>query len=65
MNKLETYLAEYFHPGGNTFKIVMVERDLKDSPFTLEEMFEMTLEAREAGAVCVFYNNVLFGKLNL
>jgi hypothetical protein len=45
MNKLVKHLAEHYHPGGNAFRIVLVPELLENQDFTVEEVFDLAMEA--------------------
>ena len=45
MNKLVEYLAQHYHPGGNSFRVVMVPELLEKSGYTIDEVFELAMEA--------------------
>jgi hypothetical protein len=45
MNRLVEYLAEHYDPGGNSFRIVMVPELLEKSGYTIEEVFDLAMEA--------------------
>ena len=54
MNRLVEYLAEFHHPGGNSFKIVPVIELMTASGFSVEEVHEMALEASMDNYVLFF-----------
>ena len=45
MNKLVEYLGEYYHPGGDAFKIALATELIERSGFTVEEVHLMALMA--------------------
>ena len=45
MNRLVEFLAEHYNPKGNSFRIVMVPELLEKSGHTIEEVFELAMEA--------------------
>ena len=61
MNKLVEYLAENYNPGGNSYKIVEVEKVLEDSGFTVDGIHRMALEAYKENLL-FFFRSKVFGK---
>ena len=58
MNKLVEYLAEHYDPGGNAFRIVLIPELLEKSGYTIEEVFDLAMEAYKekyllVGRICV------------
>jgi hypothetical protein len=45
MNELVEYLAGHYDPKGNSFRIVLIPALLEKSGYTIEEVFELAMEA--------------------
>jgi hypothetical protein len=51
MNRLVEYLEKHHNPNGNAINHVRVDDLLPETEWTIAEVYEMSLEAREAGLV--------------
>jgi hypothetical protein len=45
MNKLVEYLAENYHPGGNSYRVVSVQEVMEGSDLTVEEIHYNAMDA--------------------